>query len=102
MDMIDMFFHFQAMGYHMVILTARGGDARQITETWLRNHNIIPHTLIMRTLIEDMTPTVEYKVNAVRAYLDDAWHLIDLMVDDHLGVCDAFATRGVVTITPPA
>lgn len=100
MRMVELYHYYASLGYTMVLLTARGGDARYITEAWLRAHGITPHMLIMRTVGEDMHGTVDYKVNAVRAYLDDAWHRIEVMVDDHLGVCDAFATRGVLTITP--
>jgi hypothetical protein len=86
------------MAVDIVIITGRPAKNLQVTEQWLRFHNIPFKTIIMRA-DDDHTPAEQLKISAAE-YLCDELKLdfdsdIHLVIDDNIKIIEAFRKRGI-------
>jgi len=83
----------------IMILTGRPQSVAKVTQSWLDFYSIRVDILAMRS-DDDTTPAEELKIRMAKEFFGNVASAVFFMIDDHPGVCAAFAKEGVTVFNP--
>jgi len=87
---------------HVVFITGRMEDLREVTENWLLEHyayDVAPEDLIMRAN-DDLSTSSEYKTKALEKLIADSGASYFIFVDDNSEVLEEFENYGIILRAP--